>query len=161
MCILQPFSPLLFSRGPPQGPAILLKKLQGEYTVQEALDAWQEDVATNNSKAKDLDPMAQKYRCMSCHLQKKPSNRSLEEFGITDRKRFYADFMTQGCWRRCVSCATAKNLPIPGPAVKLGHHSAFRQESSANATKSSVRYAEKFPGLPIQVNMHVCRGDLL
>ena len=158
MCILQPFSPLLFSRGPPQGPAILLKKLQGEYTVAEALEAWQEDATTENSKAKDLDPMAQKYRCMSCHLQKKPSNRPLEDFGITDRKRFYADFMTQGCWRRCVSCATAKNLPIPGPAVKLRHNPATGQESSNKATKSCIRCAEKFPGLQIQVNNHVCSG---
>ena len=102
--------------------------------------------------------MAQKYRCMSCHLQKKPSNPPLEDFGITDRKRFYADFMTQGCWRRCVSCATAKNLPIPGPAVKLRHNSASRQESSDKATKSCIRCAENFPGVQIQVNHHVCSG---
>ena len=102
--------------------------------------------------------MAQKYRCMSCHLQKKPSNRPLEDFGITDRKRFYADFMTQGCWRRCVSCATAKNLPMPGPAAKLRCNAAAGQDASDKATNSCIRCAEKFPGLQIQVNNHVCSG---
>ena len=60
MCILQPFSPLLFSRGPPRGPAILLRKLQGELTVEQAADAWDEDGETEITKSKDLDPMAQK-----------------------------------------------------------------------------------------------------
>ena len=36
MCILQPFSPFLFRQGAPKGPAILMRKLRGEITAQEA-----------------------------------------------------------------------------------------------------------------------------
>ena len=50
------------------------------------------------------------------------------------------------------------HLPIPGPTVKLRRDSASRQESSDKATKICTRCAEKFPGLPIQVNNHVCSG---
>ena len=50
------------------------------------------------------------------------------------------------------------HLPIPGPTVKLQRNSASRQESSDKATKICTRCAEKFPGLPIQVNNHVCSG---
>ena len=184
MCILQPFSPLLFSRGPPQGPAILLKKLQGEYSVREALDAWPEAPAADHFKAQSLDPMEQKYRCMSCHLQNKPSDRPLAEFGITDRKRFYADFITQGSWTRCVCCTTAKKLPTPESVVNLQHHSAsgqessdkatklptpesaanlqhhsaFRQELPDNATQNCIQCSEQFIGVQLQLNHHVCGG---
>ena len=144
MCILQPFSPLLFSRGPPQGPALLFKKLQVEYTEQEALDAWQEDLAFDNIKAQRLDHLGNKDRCMSSHLQKKPSNRTLEEVGTTDSKCFDADFMTQVRRERCVSCAAAKNLPILEPTVKLEHNSASRQESSDKATKSCIHGANLY-----------------
>ena len=37
-------------------------------------------------------------------------------------------------------------------------NSASRQESSDKATKICTRCAEKVPGLPIQVNNHVCSG---
>ena len=50
------------------------------------------------------------------------------------------------------------HLPIPGPTVKLQRNSASRQESSNKATKICTRWAEKFPGLPIQVKNHVCSG---
>ena len=89
-----------------------------------------------------------KYRCMSCHLQKKPSDRPLAEFGITDRKRFYADFITQGCWTRCVFCEPAKKLPA----------SAFRQESPNDATRNCIQCSEQFIGVQLQLNHHVCSG---
>ena len=40
----------------------------------------------------------------------------------------------------------------------IERNSASRQESSDKATKICTRCAEKFPGLPIQVNNHVCSG---
>ena len=50
------------------------------------------------------------------------------------------------------------HLPIPGPTVKLQRNSASRQDSTDKATKIYTRRAEKFPGLLIQVNNHVCSG---
>ena len=37
--ILQPFSPFLFRQGAPKGPAILMRKLRGEITAQQATNA--------------------------------------------------------------------------------------------------------------------------
>ena len=95
---------------------------------------------------------------MSCPLQKKPSNRFLQEFGITDHKRFYADFMTQSWWKRCVSCAAAKSVPIFEPTVKLDHNTASRQESSDKAIKSCIHGVEKGIGVKLQINHHVCNA---
>ena len=50
------------------------------------------------------------------------------------------------------------HLAIAGPAEKLRRNSASRQESSDKATKICTRSADKFPGLSIQVNSHVCCG---
>ena len=50
------------------------------------------------------------------------------------------------------------HLPISGPAVKLQRNSVSRQESADKATKICTRSADKFPGLSIQVNSHVCSG---
>ena len=158
MCILQPFSPLLFSRGPPRGPAILLRKLSKELTADEAAEAWKEEGETENAKTDGLDPMKQKYRCMSCHLQKRESMLPLENFGVTDRQRFYADFVTQGCWTRCLSCAKAKNLPVPGAAANNSSTLKMDVGSAHNAGRVCIRCAEKFPGQQIQMNNHVCSG---
>ena len=37
--ILQPFSPFLFRQGAPTGPTTLMRKLRGEITKEEAIDA--------------------------------------------------------------------------------------------------------------------------
>ena len=157
-CILQPFSPLLFSRGPPQSPALLFRKLQVAYTKQEALDVWQEDLAFADIKAPRLDPLGNKDRCMSSHRQKKPSNRTPEKVGTTDRRCFDADFKTQVCGKRCVSCAAAKNLPIFEPTVELEQNTASRQESSDKATKSCIHGVEKCRDVKLQIDHHVCSG---
>ena len=54
ICILQPFSPLLFTRGPPDGPHRLLRKLAKHITTKQASDEWwgqqshEEDDAANS-----------------------------------------------------------------------------------------------------------------
>ena len=39
--ILQPFSPTLFTQGPPKGPDVLLRKLEGSLTPIDALREWE------------------------------------------------------------------------------------------------------------------------
>ena len=83
--ILQSFSPWLFSHGVFQGPHVLLRKLRGELSAEEAA----EELARLDSVAKarlgmgkqGLDPMKQKYMCMSCFLQK--LHQSAERWKIT------------------------------------------------------------------------------
>ena len=87
ICVMQPFSPLLFTRGPPKGPDRLLRKLQGRITVEEALDEWRnEDNDEENEKMKDkCNPMRVKLLCVSCYLRGKkgcPAFEILFYFGI-------------------------------------------------------------------------------
>jgi hypothetical protein len=71
ICVLQPFSPLLFARGPPRGPERLIRKLSGVISSDEALEEWSEDNKPGNEDTATAtgDPMRQKYRCTSCFLR--------------------------------------------------------------------------------------------
>ena len=42
LCVLQPFSPLLFKRGPPPGPHRLMRKLEGTLTADAAMEEWRQ-----------------------------------------------------------------------------------------------------------------------
>ena len=44
LCVLQPFSPLLFKRGPPPGPHRLMRKLEGTLTADDAMEEWRQGV---------------------------------------------------------------------------------------------------------------------
>ena len=44
LCVLQPFSPLLFKRGPPPGPHRLMRKLEGALTADAAMTEWRLDI---------------------------------------------------------------------------------------------------------------------
>ena len=70
ICVLQPFSPFLFARGPPKGPERLLRKLAGTITSEEALEEWVQDDDSMQSEdvASTADPMKENYRCASCYL---------------------------------------------------------------------------------------------
>ena len=48
ICILQPFSPLLFTRGPPAGPQRLIQKLQKEMTIEECFEEWAKDTTEDD-----------------------------------------------------------------------------------------------------------------
>ena len=43
ICVLQPFSPLLFTRGPPIGPDRLIRRLSKNFTFEDACEEWQAD----------------------------------------------------------------------------------------------------------------------
>ena len=56
MCIFQPFSPLLFARGPSKGPGRLIRKLYGQSTAENVLEELHRDNAESAIPEK-LDPM--------------------------------------------------------------------------------------------------------
>ena len=97
--ILQAFSMLLFSRGPPPGPDRLIRKLSGEITTDQAMEEWMQEEESDEGGAnkKSKDPMDQHYRCTSCYLQGKDSMHPLASFGVKDHKQFNHSFLRQGC----------------------------------------------------------------
>ena len=50
ICILQAFSPLLFTRGPPAGPQRLIQKLQKEMTIEECFEEWAKDTTEDDEE---------------------------------------------------------------------------------------------------------------
>ena len=67
ICVMQPFSPVLFAHGNPAGPKRLLRKLSGQITAEQAIMEWgaAEDAEAESNK---FDPMEQKHMCVSCYL---------------------------------------------------------------------------------------------
>ena len=107
ICVLQPFSPLLFTRGPPKGPGRLIRKLTGAITVEEVLEEWNQDGNANEDANADntTDPMKQKFVCTSCYLEgKQVYSHSVDRFGVLQSTDFYAKLVSQGAWTRCLKC---------------------------------------------------------
>ena len=51
ICVLQAFSPLLFTRGSPQGPDKLLKKLHDPEALEEIIREWIRDSAMDDKNS--------------------------------------------------------------------------------------------------------------
>ena len=91
--VLQSFSPLLFTQGPPTGPERLLRKLKRKITVYECFHEWSEDtnLATDRHReATAQNPITAKLFCTNCYLNGEseymlPS----KAFGISIRKDFF------------------------------------------------------------------------
>ena len=86
ICVLQPFSTLLFTRGPPTGPHRLIRKLEGSITTEQASDEWWNENSNeqNEEMKKTADPMKVEHLCTSCYLQgRTPYMRPAKDFGIT------------------------------------------------------------------------------
>ena len=76
ICVLQAFSFLLFTRGPPKGPDLLIRKLRGEFTCHaQLIEEWDRPDKENEDANADTaaDPMKKKFVCTSCYLEKKTS----------------------------------------------------------------------------------------
>ena len=66
--VLQPCSPLLFSRGPPLGPDRLIRKLSGDITFDAARREWQADQVQEAVEEDENNPMTGTHLCTSCYL---------------------------------------------------------------------------------------------
>ena len=115
ICVLQPFSPWLFARGPPRGPERLIRKLSGQIASDEALEEWvDEDRTVSDSIEKASgDPMTQQYRCTSCYLNKeKVYMHPIQRFGVQCRSELFPKYIVQGSWTRCVPCQKKVGLTL-------------------------------------------------
>ena len=79
---IEPFSPWLFQHGNPKGPDLLMRKLRGQITSEQAYAKWsgEDDASSANSDEDEagditIDPMKQEYRCMQCALQGRDSRK--------------------------------------------------------------------------------------
>ena len=62
--VLQSFSPLLFNRGPPEGPERLLRKLENPSQTEDILAEWYTDEALQDSKSGR--PLSITHICTCC-----------------------------------------------------------------------------------------------
>ena len=117
ICVLQPFSTLLFTRGPPTGPHRLIRKLEGSITEQASDEWWNENSNEQSEEMKKTgDPMKVEHLCTSCYLQGRTLHmRPAKDFGITKPEEFFAKFISQGCWSRCLRCQQDKGVQIVTP----------------------------------------------
>ena len=136
ICVLQAFSPFLFARGPPKGPARLLRKLSGAITSEEALEEWvqEDDSMPSEDVANAGDPMKEKYRCASCYLSGATEYlHSPQKFGITTRTAVYTRYVCQGSWTRCLACQKKHNIIL---ATSSSHSVQQSSTSHSCATDS-------------------------
>ena len=115
ICVVQAFSPLLFTRGPPAGPHRLMRKLGKKITTEEAAEEWWEE--SNKEPSEDTknagSPLGIKHLCTSCYLQGKNSYMlGAKEFGVTRPEDFYNKYISQGCWTRCLQCQKDHGVKI-------------------------------------------------
>ena len=66
------------------------------------MEEWADDT---DDGATGIDPMKQKYLCTSCYLHKaKPYEHPIQDFGVLKREEFFAKYVSQGSWTRCLQC---------------------------------------------------------
>jgi hypothetical protein len=104
---IEPFSPWLFQHGTPKGPDLLLRKLRGQITAEQAAAKWrgEEDSSSTDADVDEagerrIDPMAREYRCMQCALQGRESMKTPAAFGIENPTQLYSELILDGMWTR-------------------------------------------------------------
>ena len=114
MCVMQPFSPFLFSRGNPVGPVRLVRKLRGEITAEQACDEWVQDSLEDAVEEDKKDPMSTRHLCTRCYLQGKGEYMlSARDFGVANADDFYPKYVSQGMWTRCLQCQEQSGVKVP------------------------------------------------
>ena len=66
--VMSPFPQQLFAQGPPKGPHVLMRKLRGEITVDEAKKEFADAPDTKKKDPKKQDVMTTLHRCAQCFL---------------------------------------------------------------------------------------------
>ena len=113
--ILRPFSPKLFAQGAPTGPSILLRKLLGEITSEEAVQEMRKAETKKDmtgAEQKTKKKKVELYCCTHCMLSKnenymKPSH----AFGADTAEDILEKILKQGAWTRCLKCQKAVGKP--------------------------------------------------
>ena len=154
--VLQQFSPVFFTRGPPLGPYRLLRKLKGDITAEEALQEWvdEDEVATTaGSMDTPTDVMKEEMLCTSCYLQGNATYMyPLQSFGVRWRAELYPKYIAQGAWTRCLKRQEKYGSPV---TTSLGTR---RGSNSAAVVKGECCRicVERFLHVPVLPSEHVC-----
>ena len=127
--VLQAFSPLLFNRGPPEGPAKLLEKLENPEKACDILQNW-----INEDAVKDKDtgkPLSTKHLCTCCYLRGKADYmKHAEAFGVKSNTSFHSLIVRHGCWTRCLECQKGikkKDTPVNSLLLEIPEPTGFCQ----------------------------------
>ena len=108
--IMQAFSIQLFSRGPPTGPRLLLKKLKGELQHDAVGEEFQKAATLAEQQAQAKDALKALYRCTQCFLSKKePFMKPAAAFGVHSPQDVLLGIVAEGAWARCLECQTIAN----------------------------------------------------
>lgn len=103
--VMQPFPQELFTAGPPKGLHILMEKLRGHITAEEAaarIEATDRDAEQTKNKT---DPLFTKHRCTHCFLAGRSENmKPAKLFGANSPDEIYQQIIADGAWTRCLQC---------------------------------------------------------
>ncbi len=102
--VMQPFGRQLFARGPPLGPNLLLQKLRGEITPEDAMAKFDE-AGEDGKPKKKADPMTLLFSCTACRLGgRRDHEKPPVAFGAYCQADIATHIVAKGAWARCLAC---------------------------------------------------------
>ena len=100
---MQPFTQELFTGGPPKGPQILMEKLRGNITEEEAEQQMETAEPTAQKKAEKFDAIKSLYRCTHCFLAGRADHtKPAKLFGVSASHEIFPQIIADGAWTRCL-----------------------------------------------------------
>jgi len=112
MLITQPFSPGLFSHGPPPGPHILMRVLRGEIQPEDVDTEFEKLRRRAVETCAEKDLMRMRWPCKSCLLAGRQHHKGMKEFNVHRPADFISRLLPQGAWTRCSLCTRASSGPL-------------------------------------------------
>ena len=103
--LLRPYPRELFTRGPPTGPHVLLKKLRGDVNFEQIDNEMERLEEMKKSIQTATDPMKRLYRCTHCLLASRdPYMKPAAAFGAHCAAEIMQCIDRHGAWTRCLAC---------------------------------------------------------
>ena len=103
------------------------------------------------------NPMRAKLICVSCYLRgKKGYMMQASAFGVTRTEEFYAKYVAQGCWARCLQCQKEANAPFANPTVSFSERSRSAPSSGLACRICSANASNKPWKESLECNSHGC-----
>ena len=134
---MQPFCPSLFTRGPPTGPARLIRKLAGKISSETAVKEWLHDSENPGAEEPSKNSTMEKtHRCTHCYLVgNKEYMYELKSFGISHPSEFFTMYLAQGSWTRCLKCQENIGFTIATHPIRSFHNISTVDEDTETSTR--------------------------
>ena len=119
--LLRAFPRELFTRGPPTGPHVLLKKLRGEVTLDDVDNEIKRLEEMKKTTKTVADPMKRLYRCTHCLLASREQYmKPPTAFGANSAAEIALYIDRHGAWTRCLACQeeASKQRSSPTPTLE-------------------------------------------